>query len=137
MLLVADRVEVLSNTQSLACLSCTKNCYQLDYVQARRPIQVQREAWCGLYGKAPESVDHIMSGCDALAQSKYLSMTYCLMWDAYIVDAVPPLYCLVKPRPVYESDDVKAYWDVPGFAQHEDVTTESSITRPSGSLHSQ
>ena len=95
------------------------------------------EAWCGLYGKAPESVDHIMSGCDALAQSKYLSMTYCLMWDAYIVDAVPPLYCLVKPRPVYESDDVKAYWDVPGFAHHEDVTTESSITRPSGSLHSQ
>ena len=33
------------------------------------------------------------------------AMTYCLMWDAYIVDAVPPLYCLVKPRPVYESDD--------------------------------
>lgn len=31
------------------------------------------EALCGLYGKAPESVDHIMSGCGALAQSKYLS----------------------------------------------------------------
>jgi len=31
------------------------------------------DAWCGLYGKAPENVDHIMSGCGALAQSKYPS----------------------------------------------------------------
>ena len=31
------------------------------------------EALCGLCAKAPESVDHIMSGCCALAQSKYLS----------------------------------------------------------------
>ena len=31
------------------------------------------EALCGLCAKAPQSVDHIMSGCCALAQSKYLS----------------------------------------------------------------
>lgn len=31
------------------------------------------EALCWLYCKAPESVDHIISGCGALAQSKYIS----------------------------------------------------------------
>ena len=31
------------------------------------------EAWCRFCGKAPESVAHILSGCRALAQSKYLS----------------------------------------------------------------
>ena len=30
------------------------------------------EALWGLYGKAPESVDHIMPGCGALAKSKNL-----------------------------------------------------------------
>ncbi|CAH3018259.1 unnamed protein product, partial [Porites evermanni] len=28
-------------------------------------------------------------------------------------------YSSAKPRPVYESDDVQAYWDVPVFADHE------------------
>ena len=55
MLLVADRVEVLSDAQLPACLSCTNNYYQLDYMVR------------------PQKVAHILSGCGALAQSKYLS----------------------------------------------------------------
>ena len=31
------------------------NCYQLDYIQVRRP-----KTWCRLCGKAPESVAHII-----------------------------------------------------------------------------
>ena len=30
------------HTQSPACLNCTNNCYQLNHMQVRRPIQVQR-----------------------------------------------------------------------------------------------
>ena len=54
--IVADRVEVLSNTQSLACLICANNCYQLDYVQVRRPIQVRRVRRCAVCVVRPQKV---------------------------------------------------------------------------------
>ena len=42
-----------------------------------------------------------------------------MIWAS--VDEVPPWYSPVKPRPVYESDDVQAYWEVPVFADHQEV----------------
>ena len=90
---------------------------------------LESEAWCRLCGKAPESVAHILSGCGALAESKYLSrhdsalkvLFYEMLHDLGLIDEVPPSYSPAKPKPVYESDDVQAYWDVPVFADHEEV----------------
>ena len=46
---------------------------------------------------------------------------YEILHDLGLIDEVPPWYSPAKPKPVYESDDVQAYWDVPVFADHEEV----------------
>ena len=74
---------------------------------------------CRLCGKAPESVAHILSGCSALAQSNHFSRHdaalkvpfYELLYDEGVIDEIPPWYSPDKPKPVYESENVKAYWD--------------------------
>ena len=84
---------------------------------------------CRLCGKALESVAHILSGCSALAQNKYLSrqdsvlkvLFYKILHDLKLIDEIPPWYSSVKPKPVYELDDVQAYWDVPMFSEHQEM----------------
>ena len=81
---------------------------------------------CRLCGKAPESVANILSGCSVLAQSKYLSrhdaalkvLFYELLYDEGVIDEIPPRHSSDKPKPVCESANVKAYWDVPIYANH-------------------
>ena len=84
---------------------------------------------CRLRGKALESVAHILSGCSALAQNKYLSrhdsalkvLFYEMLHDLGLIDEIPSWYSPVELKPVYESDDVQAYWDVPMFAEHQEM----------------
>ena len=88
------------------------------YACQKTHTSLESEAWWRLCGKAPESVAHILSGCGALAQSKYLSrhdsalkvLFYEMLHDLGLIDEVPPWYSPAKPKPVYESDDVQAYW---------------------------
>ena len=35
--------------------------------------------------------------------------------------SVPPWYSPLKPKPVYESNNAQAFWDVPLFAEHQEV----------------
>ena len=42
-----------------------------------------------------------------------------MLLDLGLVDEIPPRYSPTKP--VHESDDVQAFWDVPVFADHEEV----------------
>ena len=44
-----------------------------------------------------------------------------MLHDLGLIDEVPPWYSPAKPKPVYESVDVQAYWDVPVFVDHEEV----------------
>ena len=44
-----------------------------------------------------------------------------MLHDLGLIDEVSPWYSPSKPKPVYESDDVQPYWDVPVFADHEEV----------------
>ncbi|PFX27360.1 hypothetical protein AWC38_SpisGene7932 [Stylophora pistillata] len=37
------------------------------------------------------------------------------------IDEIPPWYSPDKPKPVYESENVKAYWDVPIYADQQEV----------------
>ena len=103
-----------------------------------RPIQVwraRRGAGCVV---RPQKVWLTLVWCGALAQSKYLSrhdsalkvLFYEMLHDLELIDEVPPWYSPAKPKPVYESDDVQAYWDVPVFADHEEVRCNRVSTRP-------
>ena len=65
---------VLSETyHHMACMICTKTITNSILCMSEEPYELESEALCGLCGKAPERVAHILFGCDALAQSKYLS----------------------------------------------------------------
>ncbi|PFX34789.1 Ubiquilin-1 [Stylophora pistillata] len=99
------------------------------YTSQKTHTSGEGEVRCKLCGKAPESVAHILSGCSALAQSKYLSrhdtalkvLFYRLLYNEGFIDEIPPWYSLDKPKPVYESENVKAYWDVPIYADQQEV----------------
>ena len=84
---------------------------------------------CRLCNKAPESVAHVLAGCAALAQNKYITrhnaalkiLFFEILQDLGIVDSAPPWYSPLKPKPVYESKNAQAFWDVPLFAEHQEV----------------
>ena len=81
---------------------------------------------CRLCNKAPESVAHILAGCTALAQNKYTTrhnaalkiLFFELLQD---LSLRPPWYSPLKPKPVYESNNAQAFWDVPLLAEHQEV----------------
>ena len=87
------------------------------------------ETMCRLCGKAAESVGHILAGCSALAQSKYLQshnavlkiLFFEMLYSLDLIDSVPPWYSLTEPKPVYENDRAQAFWDVPVYADHVEV----------------
>ncbi|CAH3168560.1 unnamed protein product [Porites lobata] len=45
-----------------------------------------------------------------------------MLHDLGLIDEVPSWYSPAKPKPVYESDDMQAYWDVPVFGNHEELS---------------
>ena len=79
--------------------------------------------------KAPESVAHVLAGCTALAQNKYVTrhnaalkiLFFEALQDLGLVDSVPPWYSPLKPKPVYEAINAQAFWDVPFFAELQEV----------------
>ena len=67
---------------------------------------------CRLCDKAPVSVPHVLAGCTALAQNKYLTrhnaalktLFFDIVHNLGLIESVPPWYSPVKPKPVYEAD---------------------------------
>ncbi|XP_022809779.1 uncharacterized protein LOC111346776 [Stylophora pistillata] len=93
---------------------------------ARKRTDTTGEVRCRLCGKAPESVAHVLAGCTALAQNKYLTrhnaaLKILFFEILHIVDIVPPWYSPSKPKPVYEVNNAQAFWDVPLTAEHQEV----------------
>ena len=86
---------------------------------------------CRLCGNEAESVSHILAGCSALAQTKYLErLNHALnilflevLRSLNLTEKSSPWYSPIKPKPVYENEQAVAYWDVPLFA---DQTTVSA-----------
>ena len=68
------------------------------YTSQKTHTSTEGEVVCRLCGKAPEIVAHILSGCSALAQSRYLSRHdaalkvsfYELLYDEGLIDEIPP-----------------------------------------------
>ena len=87
----------------------------------------QGDVSCRLCGKEAETLPHILSGCSTLAQSKYLDRHNAALKilffenckDLKLVESVPPCnwYSPVKPKPIYESDEGKAFWDMAVYAE--------------------
>ena len=90
------------------------------YTSQKTHTSAEGEVRYRLCGNAPESVAHILSGWSMLAQSKSLSrydavlkeLFYQLLYDKGLIDEMPPWYTPDKPKHVYESEKIKAYWDV-------------------------
>ena len=66
-------------------------------------------------GEVVESLEHVLAGCLALAQSKYLArynaalevLFFEMLRDLQLCEAVPPWYSPVAPKPLYESPDAR------------------------------
>ena len=69
-----------------------------------------------LCGKAQESVAHVLSGCSALAQTKYLYrhnaahkiLYFELLRNHKLMESGPPCYSPTQPKPMYENNHVTA-----------------------------
>ena len=71
-----------------------------------------------------ENVQHIQSGCSALAQTKYLQrynnafkiLFFEVLRSLDLITKVEPWFSQVTPKPLYENGHATAFWDVPLFA---------------------
>ena len=99
------------------------------YTSKKTHTSCSGDVKCRICGHAQESVSHILSGCTALAQTKYLFrhnmalkvLFYEILHDQGLLEEVPPWYSPVMPKPEYRSEQVEAWWDVPVYADHQEV----------------
>ena len=92
---------------------------------------------CRLCGIAPEGMAHILSACPVLAQTKYLArhdtvlkvLFFKIIFDLGLIDTVPPWYSPIKPQSVYETAEVKAYWDVLVYGEYQELRANRVDTR--------
>ena len=99
------------------------------YHQNKTGTHKCQDVKCRMCGKAAETQAHVLAGCGALAQSKYMTrhnaplkvMFYELLKDLDLVTSIPPWYSQNTPKPFYENEKGKALWDVPLYAVHAEV----------------
>ena len=69
-------------------------------------------------------MQHILSGCSALAETKYLQrhnnafkiLFFEVLRSLDLITDVEPWFSQVTPKPLYENERATAFWDVPLFA---------------------
>ena len=85
---------------------------------------------CRLYGKTAESIPHVLASCSALAQNKYLarhnSALKVLFWEmlesfSSLIQCHHGIHSSVFAKPIYESPEAQACWDIPFFAVSEQM----------------
>ena len=72
-----------------------------------------------------ENVQHILSGCSALAQTKYIqrhfntfkTLFFEVLRSLDLITKVEPWFSQVTPKPLYENKHAAAFWDVLLFAE--------------------
>ena len=93
------------------------------YFNKRTKSQVTDEK-CRLCGYSLQNVQHILSGCSALAQTNYLQrqnnafgiVFFEVLRSLDLITKVEPWFSQVTSKPPYENKHVTAFWDVPLFA---------------------
>ena len=98
---------------------------------ARKRTRTRRARLCAGYVIRPLKVY-----CSCLVwlyrpwtQNKYITrhnaalkiLFFEILQDLGLVDSVPPRYSPLTPKPVYEANNAQAFWDVPLFAEHQEV----------------
>ena len=76
-----------------------------------------------------ESVAHVLAGCSSVAQTKYLYrhnaalkiLSFELLREHGLIEEVPPWYSPVMPKPAYQNTTSEAFWDIPIYAEHNEV----------------
>ena len=84
---------------------------------------------CGMCGKSPENVRHVLAGCVTLAQTKYLTrhngalkiLFFEMLKDLELISEVPSWYSKTHPKALFENGSVQALWDVPVYAESIEV----------------
>ena len=91
------------------------------YYNRKTKSQVTEECLCG---HSLENVQHILSGCSALAQTKYLQRHnnafkisfFEVLRSFDVITKVEPRFSQVTPKPLYENEHATAFCDLPLFA---------------------
>ena len=99
--------------------------HRLRCIQSTRQEQHRAPSRVGCVGNLLR-LGHVLSGCSALAQSKYLethnaklkAFFFQMAGELRLIDSVPPWYWPATPKPIYESPEALAYWDLPVYAEH-------------------
>ena len=96
---MAKRLETLRPTHTVAgCLNYTNSYHLGGCISCQKThTDTTGEVMCGLCDKAPESVAHVLAGCSALAQNKYVTrhnaalkiVLFKILQDLGLVDSVP------------------------------------------------
>ena len=76
------------------------------------------------------SVQHILVGCSALAQTNYLErhnnalkiLFFEVLRSLDLIDTKEPWYSRINPKPMYEDERATSYWDVLLYAESNLVT---------------
>ena len=71
--------------------------------------------------QGPRERGSIILSCLSSHDATLKVLFYGLLYDEEVIDETPPWYSPDKPKPVYESENVKAYWDVPIYANQQEV----------------
>ena len=77
---------------------------------------------------AEESTLHVLAGCSALAQTKYLARHNSLR-VAKKKNTIPPWFSPTEPKPVDENQRAKAYWNELVYAKNTEVRVNTVDVR--------
>ena len=97
----------------------------------------QNNIMCRMCGKAPECIAHVLAGCPSLAQTKYMErhngalkvLFFEILRDLDLNETVSPWFSRIEPKPLYESTQAQAFWDVPVYAEHTTVRANRVVAR--------
>ena len=109
---------------SLEYKSFTTNCYLPRFTTTEKQNHKVTDEKCRLCGDSLENVQHILSGCNALAQAKYLQrhnsafkiLFFEVLRSLDLITQVEPWFSQVTSKLLYENEHATAFWDVPLFA---------------------
>ena len=109
---------------SLEFKSFTNSCYLQRFTTKEKQKSQVTDEKCRSCEDSLENVQHILSGCCALAQTKYLQrhnnafkiLFFEVLRSLDLITKVEPWFSQVTPKPLYENEHATAFWDVPLFA---------------------
>ena len=67
-----------------------------------------------------ESVARVLAGC-SYKNAALKILFFELLREHGLIEEVPPWYSPVMPKPAYQNTTSEAFWDIPIYAEHNEV----------------